>query len=156
MEKSTLRYGEPQKAVEALVQTGAPDDDEDYPDLIEDDAKTRRSSFVGDLWDGAQYVHVDIEFLASASYAHLNQSVFQFVIVDRSSQPVIAEWNLLAEMSKTMQPYYSRTPESGRRQQVYVFFAKRRPSPAPGNVLVKTAGGKFLARFAAAGFIPED
>ena len=154
VEKSTLRYGDPPKSLEARVQSGAADDDDNYPDLIEDDAKSRRSSFIGKLWDGTQYINVDIEFLASASYAHLNQSVFQFIIVDRSSQPVIAEWNLLAEMRKTMQPYYSRTSEGGRRQAVYVFFARQRPSPMQGNVTVKTGGGKLLGRFIAAGFMP--
>ena len=155
VKESTLQYGTPARSIETHVHRGTEVESDEYPDLIEDDARTERSSFIGRLWDSSKFVDVDIEFRASASYAHLNQSVFQFVIIDRSPQPITAEWDLPANMSKTMQPYYTRTP-GGYRQDIYVFFAKKRPSPAHGVVAVKTAGGNLLGRFRADGFTPEE
>ena len=155
-EMSTLHYGNGLGSVETHVHSGVEAEGDEYPDLIEDDARTKRSSFVGKLWDGSKFLDVDVEFRASASYAHLNQSVFQFVTIDRSSQPVVLEWNLLKDLSKTMQPYYSRGAEGAARQEIYVFFAKKRPSPAEGIVELKTAGGKLLGRFGADGFLPGN
>jgi hypothetical protein len=154
---ASLEYGAPAKSLKTAIDTGIEDQDNDnYPDLIEDDARTMRSSFIGKLWDGSRFVDADIEFRAAASYPHSNQSVFQFTIVDRSHQRLSLNWDLPVSLAKTMEPYYTGGEEGARRQDIYVFFGKKRPTPAHGVVEVRTSGGKLLARFAAAGFMPEE
>lgn len=153
---ASLKYGAAGKSLTTAIDAGIEDDGDDYPDLIEDDARIMRSSFIGKLWDGSKFVDADIEFRAAASYPHSSQSVFQFIIVDRSSQRLNLSWDLPVGLAKTMEPYYTGGQESGRRQDIYVFFGKKRPAPAPGVVEVRTSEGKMLARFVAAGFVPEE
>jgi hypothetical protein len=156
-QSASLKYGSPAKSLATPIDAGIEDqDNDDYPDLIEDDARTMRSSFVGKLWDGSKFVDADIEFRAAASYPHSGQSVFQFIIVDRSPQRLSLSWDLPVNLAKTMEPYYTSGEEGARRQDIYVFFGKKRPAPAHGVVEVRTSGGKVLARFAAAGFLPEE
>jgi hypothetical protein len=156
LQKAVLKYdaaGSAMQAVDTEVNAVIFDPGEDYPDLIEDDAKTKRSAYAGNVWDGSKFIKLDIELRASASYPHFNQSVFQFVIIDQSPEPVTIEWNLLIDMGKTMQSYFTGTPEGSKyRQSTYVFFGKQRPSPAHGIVEVKSSGGKVLGRFSADGF----
>jgi hypothetical protein len=153
---ATLKYGAPRKEIETRIDSGIENDSEEYPDLIEEDARTMRSSYTGKLWDGSEFVDIDIEFRSAASYPHLNQSVIQFILIDRSPQRLKLSWDLQVNLSKTMAPYYTGGEEGGRWQDIYVFFGKKRPAPARGVVEVRTAEGKPLARFTAAGFMPEE
>jgi hypothetical protein len=152
VEEGTLRFGE--AAMPTKVHTPRIDDKEEYPDLIEDDARSLKTSFIGNLWDGSTYVDVDIEVRAAASHPHFNQSVFQFVLIDHSSTPISIEWELVAKMSKTNEPYTANNPEGGSdRRQTVVFFGKAQPTPAEGVIELKTPTGKLLGRFIAAGFL---
>jgi len=151
---ATLRYGPANKSLDTVLQAAEEDDDDgEYPDLIEEDAKSIRTSFTGDLWNGSRYVRVDIELRAAASHPHFNQSVFQYTVIDQSSEPVTVEWSLPAELSKTHEGYVSGPPEGSKaRQLTQVFFGKEQPGPAHGTVDLKTADGKLLGRFTARGF----
>lgn len=154
--KSVLEYGAPAKRIETSIDEGIENDSDNYPDLIEDDARTMRSAYAGKLWDGTKFVEVDIELRAAASNPHLNQSVFQFVLIDRSPQRLSLNWDLLTNLRRSMEPYYTGSNEGGARQDTYVFFGKQRPAPAGGVVELKTPEGKLLARFRAAGFAPVE
>jgi hypothetical protein len=65
-------------------------------------------------------------------------------------------WNLPVSLTKSMEPYYTGGQEGGRRQDIYVFFGKKRPGPAHGVVEVRNSEGKSIARFSAAGFMPVE
>jgi hypothetical protein len=137
-----------------FVHMGRRKDDDDYPDMIEPAAKIQQSRFIGKLWDGSQYVSVDLELRASASHPHFQQSVFEFSITDQSSETVQAEWDLVQEISRKIKPFYTETPGLGYRRKTYVFFGKEQPAPRSGMITLRTASGKFLGRFAAEGFTP--
>jgi hypothetical protein len=157
LQKAPLTYGLSGTTVEALahIEFGEPDDD--YPDLIEPGAQVKRSSFQGRVWDGSKYIDLDVEFSAAASYPHFQQSLFQFIVTDQSSEPLVVEWDLLQRMNRIMRPYFAENPkESKQRQSTYVFFAKVHPSPAHGVVEVRTSGGKLLGRFAVDGFTNQE
>ena len=155
--KPPLSSTAPAKSIETAIDAGVEDqDNDDYPDLIEDDARTMRSSFIGKLWDGSKFLDVDVELRAAASHPHLSQSVFQFILIDRSPQRLTLNWDLPVSLAKTMEPYYTGGGEGVRHQDIYVFFGKKRPAPARGVVEVRTSGGKVLARFTAFGFVPEE
>jgi hypothetical protein len=154
LQKEDLKYGASSKVLNTTVHTGTTDTNDDYPDLIEGDARTKRTAFAGKLWDGSRYVTVNVELRASASHPHFNQSVFQFVIIDQSSEALSFEWNLVEKLIKTIQPYVTGSPEGGgHRQTTYVFFGKEQPAPAGGVVEIKTSSGTLLGRFDADGFI---
>lgn len=153
LQKEVLKYGASSKTLNTTVYTGTPDMDDDYPDLIESDARTQRTALAGKLWDGSKYVTVNIELRASASHPHFNQSIFQFVIIDQSSEALSLEWNLVETLSKTIEPYVSGNPEGGQhRQTTYVFFGKEKPAPACGILEIRTSAGKSLGRFVVDGF----
>lgn len=155
LRKDSLQYDEPtRKNMETFVHVGLRGDNDDYPDLIEPDAKIKQSLFAGRLWDGSRYLKVDIELRASASHPHFGQSVFEFVIADQSPEPLRVEWDLLQEMSRKMKPFSTETPGTGYHLTTYVFFAKEQPTPRTGVVTLRTAAGKLLGRFAVEGFTP--
>ena len=155
-QSAPLRYGASGKSLDSIVQLDAASQDEDYPDLIEEDAKTSQTSFLGRVWDGGKWIDISVELRSAASHPHFNQSVFQFTINDASSEAINVEWSLVTEMSKTTQPYFSGPGEGSKtRQGTYVFFGKQLPSPAQGVVELKNAGGQLLGRFSAAGFTPK-
>ena len=148
-----LRYGAPAKTVQTSVLVGEIEPSEEYPDLIEEDAKSMRSTFTGDLWDGGKYVRLDLELRVAAANPHLEQSVLQFVVTDQSSEPVVVDWDLVGKLSKTLNPFFTETPKDRNyRQSTYVFFAGERPAPARSVVVVKTATGRLLGRFMVNGF----
>jgi len=154
--KDSLHYGAPQKTLPTRVITAAGDPDRDkdeYPDLIEDDAKSIQTLFKGSVWDGTRLVKLDLELRAAASHPHSKQSVIQFVVIDQSSEPVSVEWDLVRKLSAVAKPFFTETPKDrGHRETTYVFFAGNRPAPARSVVEVKTGSGQLLGRFAAAAF----
>jgi hypothetical protein len=153
--KDSLRFGAPPKTLPTRVIVGAgdPDRDDEYPDLIEDDAKSIQTLFKGSVWDGARLVKLDLELRAAASHPHLKQSVLQFVVVDQSSEPVSVEWDLVRKLSATVKPFFTETPKDrSYRETTYVFFAGNRPAPARSLVEVRTGAGKLLGRFAVGAF----
>jgi len=150
----TLRYGPDNKPLDTVLQAAEEDDDDgEYPDFSEEDAKSIRTSFTGELWNGSRYVKVDLALGAAASHPYRNQSVFQFTVMDQSSEPVTVEWSLPTEMSKTRQGSYVPVLLEGKaRLATQVFNGKDQPAPARGTVDLKTADGKLLGRFTARGF----
>lgn len=157
-QKAVLRYGlETSKTLETFLEVGSSAESDDYPDLIEPDAKMKLTSFTGSVWDGAKFVRIDLELKASASHPHFNQSVFEFVIADRSSEPLVVEWDLVETMNREAKSFVTNNPEgTPYRLSNFVFFAKERPAPQRGEVKVKNGGGKLLGRFAADGFTGES
>lgn len=153
--KDSLRYGTPQLtlATRLIAAAGDPDKDDEYPDLIEDDAKSIQTLFKGSVWDGSRPVKLDLELRAAASHPHLKQSVLQFVVVDESSEPVSVEWDLVHKLSATAKPFFTETPkEKAHRETTYVFFSGKRPAPARSVVEVRSRSGTILGRFAVAAF----
>lgn len=154
--KDSLRYGTPQMTLgtRLIMAAGDPDkDDDEYPDLIEDDAKSIQTQLQGSVWEGTRSVKLDLELRAAASHPHLKQSVLQFVVVDQSSEPVSVEWDLVRKLGTTIKPFFTETPKDrGYRETTYVFFTGNRPAPARSVVEVKSGSGKVLGRFAVGAF----
>ncbi len=154
--EAPLTLGDTDQTAPTKVHAGELEQDDEYPDLVEADAKTLRTSFVGKLWDGSAFINVDVEFRAAASHPHFNQSVFQFVIIDQSEQALSIDWDLVGKMSKTMEPYVAGSPDGGKsHRQTIVFFGKEKPAPVEGVVVLKTSTGKLLGRLIAPGFINQ-
>lgn len=155
IQRGSLQYDGPaQKSIETHVHVGLLEENDDYPDLIEPDAKIKQFRFAGRLWDGTQFVKVDLELRVSASYPHFKQSVFEFAIADQSPERLQVDWNLLQEMKGKMKPFFTETPGAGYHRSTWVFFGKERPTPRNGVVTLRTAAGKLLGRFVAEGFTP--
>jgi hypothetical protein len=150
---ASLQVGSPARNIAAKVLRPHEELDKDYPDLIEPDAKIRRYSYRGRLWDGGSSIDVDLEFRAAASRPYFRQSLFEFVITDQSSEPLVIEWDLIAGIAHPDRNYFTENPPgSATRQKSYVFHTSGRPAPAEGIAVVKRADGKVLARFSVAGF----
>jgi hypothetical protein len=151
--KSPILVGSPARSISALALAGHEELDGDYPDLMESDAKVRRYSFTGRVWDGAGYVDIDLEFRASASRPYYRQSLIEFVITDQSSQPLVVDWDLAGQITRSEQSYFTESPKgSPQRQTTRVFHTIEPPVPAGGIAVVKTASGNVLAQFRVDGF----
>lgn len=149
----SLYAGTPPRTAHTPVLIGSKSQDEEYPDLIEEDAKVLRSAFTGGVWDGVKSVRLDLEVRAAASHPHAKQSVFQFVIVDRSSEPVVVDLEVIDKLSTVVKPFFTSNPrDRDYRESTYVFFASGRPSPARSAIVVRNSAGKLLARLEAAVF----
>ena len=153
LRKSPLLAGSPARPVPALALVSHEELDGDYPDLMEPDAKVRRYSFTGRVWDGVRYVDIDLEFRSSASRPYYKRSLIEFVITDQSSEPLVVDWDLVGQITRSEQSYFTESPKgSPQRQHTRVFHTSEPPVPAKGLAIVKTASGKLLAQFRVDGF----
>ena len=123
-------------------------DDDDFPDLIEEDAHTRTVSIRGALWDGERAVRVDVLLKCSAS-KFASQYAFQFTVIDRSADAVEIDWDHLRRMRAEVAPAV-RNVLGGT---AYVFLTAKRPREAAATVELRTKAGKALGRFRFGGFV---
>ena len=149
----SLTYGSPPRTVPARAYAGHFEDEGEYGDLIEPDAKIRQVSLAGRVWNGERFIQLDLDLRASASNAHYKESMYQFVITDQSSEPLAVEWDLMTRI-KPERSFFKESPKGQAfRQSTYVFYTDGRPAPAQGVIQVRTADGKSLGHFAADGFL---
>jgi hypothetical protein len=145
---SVLRLGARELSV-ATHQEG-PDsrgDENNFPDLIEDDAHRKTAAIRGILGDAAHPVRVDLLLKCSAS-KFADQYAFQFVVINRSADGVDVSWDHLRQLQDRVAP--SVQPVSGGK--AFVFLTGIRPREAPATVEVKSPSGVVLARFRFDGF----
>jgi hypothetical protein len=121
---------------------GKEDDDDDFPDLIEEDAHGRAISIRGMLV-GAK---VDVLLRCTAS-KFADQYAFQFTVVNRSDKDVEVDWDHLREVRAASSPNVQ--PVAGG--VAYVFITAKRPREAVATVEVKR-GDRVLGRFHFDGF----
>ena len=143
----TLRAGGREIAVTTHRELPKPpgkEEDDDFPDLIEDDAHGRAISIQGTLGDG---VRVDIVLRCTAS-KFADQFAYQYIVSNRSADAVGVEWDhlkrLRSELSPNIQPVAGGT--------AYIFITERRPTEAIATVELKSKEGKLLGRFQFDGF----
>jgi hypothetical protein len=146
--RSAVLHLEARKLTVATHQEGADGGDEDdFPDLIEDDAHRKAISIRGTLGDPAHPVRVDLLLRCSAS-KFADQYAFQFVVINRSDQGVEVSWDHLREMQAHLAP--SVQPVAGGK--AYIFLTHTKPREATATVEVKSPSGVILARFRFDGF----
>jgi len=121
-------------------------EDDDFPDLIEDDAHGRAISIRGTLSDGDRPVRVDLLLRCTAS-KFADQYAFQFTVIDRSPDNVDVDWDHLRKLRAAESP--SIQPVAGGT--AYVFLTARRPHEAIATIEVKVSG-RLLGRFHFDGF----
>ena len=112
--------------------------DDDFPDLIEEDAHSKSISIRGTLWDGERSVRVDVLLKCSAS-KFAEQYAFQFTVINKSPDFVEVDWDHLRRMRSEIAPSV--------QGNVSVFLAARRPHEAVATVELKTKAGKVVGRF---------
>jgi hypothetical protein len=139
-EQTVVTHREDPKAV------GKADDDDDFPDLIEDDAHGRAVSIRGMLGDGDRPVRVDVLLRCTAS-KFADQYAFQFTVINRSEKGVEVDWDHLRQVRAGSSPNIQ--PVAGG--MAYVFLTAKRPHEAVATVEVKSAG-RVLGRFRFDGF----
>lgn len=144
---AVLRIGARELSV-ATHQEGADGgDDDDFPDLIEDDAQRKTVSIRGTLGDAAHPIRVDLLLKCSAS-KFADQYAFQFVVINRSSEGVEVAWDHLHTLETRLSPSI-QTVAGGK---AYVFLTRIKPREASATVEVKSASGAVLARIRFDGF----
>jgi hypothetical protein len=146
---ATLRMGSREWSV-ATHQEGhdAKGDEDDFPDLIEDEAHARTVSIRGVLWDGERAVRVDVLLKCSAS-KFASQYAFQFTVIDRSADALEIDWDHLRKMRAETVPSVQNLAGG----TAYVFLTAKRPHEAGAAVELKTKSGKVLGRFRFDGFV---
>jgi hypothetical protein len=122
------------------------EDDDDFPDLIEDDAHGREVAIRGTLSDDGTPVRVDVLLRCTAS-KFADQYAFQFTVVNRSERGVELDWDHLRQVRAGSSPNVQ--PVAGG--MAYVFLTAKRPREAVATVEVKLAG-HVLGRFQFDGF----
>jgi hypothetical protein len=122
--------------------------DDDFPDLIEDEAHAKTVSIRGDLYDGERPVRVDVLLKCSAS-KFASQYAFQFTVINRSVDPVEIDWDHLRQMRAKGAPSVQNVAGG----TAYVFLTAKRPHEAGATVELKTKSGKLLGRFRFDGFV---
>ena len=128
-------------------EEGSEDREEGYPDLIEADARVRTVGIRGTLSAGSRPVRVDLALKCSAS-RFANQYAFQFSIIDRSSDAVTVDWDLLRNLQAAIRPSIQPVPGGN----TYIFLADREPDEADGLVEIRTKAGQLAGRFKVDGF----
>jgi hypothetical protein len=128
---------------ESPKAAGKEEEEDEFPDLIEDDAHGRAISIRGLLGDGAR---VDVLLRCTAS-RFADQYAFQFTVVNRSDKGVDVDWDHLRELRATASPNVQ--PVAGG--MAYVFLTAKRPREALAVVEIKR-GGVVLGRFQFDGF----
>jgi hypothetical protein len=122
------------------------EDDDDFPDLIEDDAHGREVAIRGTLSDRGKPVQVNVLLRCTAS-KFADQYAFQFTVVNRSEKGVDLDWDHLRQVRAGSSPNVQ--PVAGG--MAYVFLTAKRPREAIATVEV-TLGGRVLGRFQFDGF----
>lgn len=150
-QRATLRYGTPERALPVTMhrESEKGGEEDDYPDLIEADARERIAAIRGTLWAGSQPVRVDLLLKCSAS-RFANQYAYQFSITNRSEDPVEVDWDLLRNLRGKITPSVQPIPQGA----AYLFLSAQHPDTAEGVVEVKTKSGKLAGRFHVGGFAP--
>jgi hypothetical protein len=146
-EKRTV--GDQERMVETHREDPKPagkDDDDDFPDLIEEDAHGRAISIRGTLADGDRAVNVDVLLRCTAS-KFADQYAFQFTVINRSDKGVEVDWDHLRQVRAESSPNVQ--PVAGG--MAYVFLTAKRPHEAVAAVEVKS-GTSVLGRFHFDGF----
>jgi hypothetical protein len=119
------------------------EEEDEFPDLIEEDAHGRAISIRGTLAGG---VLVDVLLRCTAS-KFADQFAFQFTVINRSQSRIEIDWDhlriLRAEVSPSVQPVASGA--------AYVFLTPKRPREAIATVELKR-GNEVLGRFHFDGF----
>jgi hypothetical protein len=126
-------------------------DDDDFPDLIDDDARTRSVSIRGTLGDTAHPARVDLLLKCSAS-KFADQFAFQFVIVNRSADRIEIVWDRLRELESRTAPLVQSVPGG----KAFVFLTRTPPRGAKSAVVLKSADGSVLGRFVFDGFAASE
>ena len=143
----TLRAAGREIAVTTHRELPGKKEADDFPDLIEDDAHGRAISIQGTLWDVTSPVRVDVQLRCTAS-KFAAQFAYQYIVYNRSADPVEVEWDhlkrLRSELSPSIQPVAGGT--------AYIFLTERRPTEAVATVELKSKSGALLARFQFDGF----
>jgi hypothetical protein len=141
-----LRIGD--REVTALThredpKTADQDNEDDFPDLIEDEAHGRAIAIRGTLEGG---IKVDVLLRCTAS-RFADRYAFQFTVINRSQSGVEVDWDhlriLRAAASPSMQPVAGGTG--------YVFLTAQRPREAVATIELKNHG-QVLGRFRFDGF----
>ena len=122
------------------------DDDDDFPDLIEDDAHGRAVAIRGTLSDGGKPVQVNVLLRCTAS-KFADQYAFQFTVLNRSEKGVEVDWDHLRQVRAGSSP--SVQPVAGG--MAYVFLTPKRPREAVATIEVRVEG-RVLGRFRFDGF----
>jgi hypothetical protein len=117
-------------------------DEDDFPDLIEDEAHAKSISIRGVLDDGGRAVRVDVLLKCSAS-KFASQYAFQFTVINRSADAVEIDWDHLRQMRAADAPSVQNVAGG----TAYVFLTAKRPHEAGATVELKTKSGKLLGRF---------
>jgi hypothetical protein len=117
------------------------EDDDEFPDLIEDDAHGRAVAIRGTLSDGGKPVKVNVLLRCSAS-KFADQFAFQFTVVNRSEKGVEVDWDHLRQVRAGSSPNVQ--PVAGG--MAYVFLTPKRPREAVATIEVKVEG-HVLGRF---------
>ena len=140
VEQAPLPVGK--QTVLTYRESGTAGDDDEFPDLIEDDAHVRSVSIRGTLGDPSHPVRVDVLLKCSAS-KFADRFALQFTIVNRSGDPVEVDWDLLRETERRLPA--SAQPVAGGK--AWVFLTTARPREALATVELKTRAGASLGRF---------
>jgi len=117
-------------------------DEGEFPDLIEDEAHTKRIFIRGELGDAAHPVKVDVQLQCSAS-RFADQYALQFTVINRSPDAVEIVWDHLQEVAKRVKA--SAQPVAGGK--AWVFLTRAKPEEAPATVELKTPAGESLGHF---------
>jgi len=125
---------------------GKEEEEDDFPDLIEEDAHGRAVSIRGTLADGDKPVKVDVLLRCTAS-KFADQYAFQFTVINRSDKGVEVDWDHLRQVRAGSSPNVQ--PVAGG--MAYVFLTAKRPREALATVEVKS-GARVLGRFRFDGF----
>jgi hypothetical protein len=125
---------------------GKQEEEDDFPDLIEEDAHGRAVSIRGTLGDADQPVKVDVLLRCTAS-KFADQYAFQFTVINRSDRGVDVDWDHLRQVRANSSP--SMQPVAGG--MAYVFLTAKKPHEALAIVEVKR-GSRMLGRFRFDGF----
>jgi len=144
-----LRFGDREITVETHREDPKPagkEDDDDFPDLIEDDAHGRAISIRGTLGDPSHPVRIDLLLRCTAS-RFADQYAFQFTVIDKSPDKIDVDWDHLRKLRTASSP--SIQPVAGGTG--YVFLTAKRPREAFATIEVK-ASGHLLGRFHFDGF----
>ena len=123
-------------------------DQDEFPDLIEDEAHGKSVSIRGVLWDGERAVRVDVLLKCSAS-KFASQYALQFTVIDRSADAVEMDWDHLRQMRAEGAPSLQHVAGG----TAYVFLTAKRPHEAEATVELRTKAGKVLGRFRFDGFV---
>jgi hypothetical protein len=148
-QREKVRVGDREVAVQTHREdpkAAGKEDEDEFPDLIEDYAHGREVSIRGVLGDG---VKVDVLLRCTAS-KFADQYAFQFTVINKSDRGVEVDWDHLRQVRASASP--SMQPVAGGMG--YVFLTAKRPKEAVAAVELRRSG-TVLGRFRFDGFTLE-